>query len=238
MANHQSSNFVWTATEGKKVRLHPFSANLTMTSKITSDTQAKAGSISDTSSASTSHISRSSTPPTEISSALSSPVFAPPADTEESRLRREQSDRASSEIGKRLLKGWAMLGDECPNSRCYGIPLVRPPRVGGGKDPRKVCNVFAALLPAFHCPKECVICGTTYTTEVDSAGRERLAPAHLETTVDEGPNSRDGGKVHTQEEVIHVCYLRDFAMLQSFSFIPRLPKAVHSCKRHPACQMS
>jgi hypothetical protein len=110
-------------------------------------------SVSDSSSTSTSHVSRSSTPPTDISSALSSPVFAPPVETEESRHRREQSDRASSEIGKRLLKGWAMLGDECPNARCYGVPLVRPPKVGGEKDPRKVCDVFNNCLAVFNGPQ-------------------------------------------------------------------------------------
>lgn len=86
-------------------------------------------------------MSRSSTPPTDISSALSSPTFAPPIDTAETLRRRQQSDAASSEIGKRLLKGWAMLADECPNPRCYGVPLVRPPLAGGGKDPRKVSSL-------------------------------------------------------------------------------------------------
>ncbi|KAJ7499001.1 hypothetical protein FB451DRAFT_1015711 [Mycena latifolia] len=109
---------------------------------------------------SSSHISRSSTPPTEVSSTLSSSVFALPAETEESRRRREQSDAASSAIGQRLLKGWAMLAEECPNVRCFGVPLVRPPKAGGEKDHRK----------------ECVICGTVYVTEVDWAGRERLVP--------------------------------------------------------------
>ncbi|GLB33723.1 putative sjogren's syndrome/scleroderma autoantigen 1 (Autoantigen p27) [Lyophyllum shimeji] len=117
-------------------------------------------SESASSATSGSEISRSSTPPTEVSSALSSPVFAPPAETEESRRRRQQSDTASAEIGKRLLKGWAMLGDECPNSRCYGVPLVRPPMAGGQKDPRK----------------ECVICETVYVTEADWTGREHLVP--------------------------------------------------------------
>ncbi|KAF9469121.1 hypothetical protein BDZ94DRAFT_1304250 [Collybia nuda] len=122
-------------------------------------------SISDSSSTrnSASQISRSSTPPTEVSSVLSSPVFAPPVETEESIRRREQSDRASQEIGKRLLKGWAMLGDECTNSGCYGVPLVRPPKTGGEKDPRKVC----------------VICGSVYLTEIDWDGRERLISAGL-----------------------------------------------------------
>lgn len=114
--------------------------------------------------------SRPSTPPTEISSALSSPTFAPPVDTEETIRRRQQSDQASAEIGKRLLKGWAMLGEECPNIRCYGIPLVRPPKVGEERDPRK----------------ECVICGTVYVTDV-SEGWQRLVPAP--PTIEAGASS-------------------------------------------------
>ena len=42
--------------------------------------------------------------------------------------RRAQSDLASAEIGRRLLQGWAMLADECPNDTCYGVPLLRPPK--------------------------------------------------------------------------------------------------------------
>lgn len=94
-----------------------------------------------------SHHSRSSTPPTEFSSTLSSPIFAPPIETPESLRRRQQSDTASSEIGKRLLKGWAMLAEECPNVECFGVPLVRPPMTGGGKDPRKARPV---LLKAYR----------------------------------------------------------------------------------------
>jgi hypothetical protein len=70
-------------------------------------------------------------------SVASSPSNLPP-DTEELLDRRQRLDAASSEIGKRLLKGWAMLSDECPNEGCYYVPLVRPPNTGGGKDPRKV----------------------------------------------------------------------------------------------------
>ncbi|KAH9938650.1 uncharacterized protein B0H18DRAFT_22300 [Fomitopsis serialis] len=103
--------------------------------------------------------SRTSTPPTEISQAPSSPTFAPPADMGEILRRRQQSDTASAEIGRRMLKGWAMLADECPNSDCYGIPLVRPPKAGGEKDPRK----------------ECVICGSVYVDE-DGVFGSRLVP--------------------------------------------------------------
>ena len=98
---------------------------------------------------SSTHYSKSSTPPTE--DLPSSPTFDMPAETEDSIRRRQQSDAASIEIGRRLLRGWAMLGDECPNSTCYGIPLVRPPKVGQEKDPRKVrsCSVatFKADIP-------------------------------------------------------------------------------------------
>ncbi|KAF7331981.1 Sjogrens syndrome scleroderma autoantigen 1 family protein [Mycena kentingensis (nom. inval.)] len=107
------------------------------------------------STSSSSHLSRSSTPPTEVTEGSAS-EFALPPESAESRQRREQSDMASTEIGKRLLKGWAMLADECPN--CFGIPLVRPPNAGGERDPRK----------------ECVLCGRVYVTEVDWAGREAL----------------------------------------------------------------
>jgi len=153
--------------------------------------QAKpSASVSDSSSTFTSHISRSSTPPTDISSALSSPVFAPPIETEESLRRREQSDRASAEIGKRLLKGWAMLGDECINTRCYGIPLVRPPKVGGEKSPRK----------------ECVICGTVYVSELDWAGREHLVIADSVVAANNTlnpSNTQQRGELRAQEGIVH-----------------------------------
>jgi hypothetical protein len=78
--------------------------------------------------------SRSSTAPTELSEALVSTHsdFELPPETDDMRQRREQSDRASSEIGKRLLQGWTMLGDECPNEGCYGVPLVCPSRATAG----------------------------------------------------------------------------------------------------------
>ncbi|KAJ7904432.1 hypothetical protein B0H14DRAFT_2662854 [Mycena olivaceomarginata] len=140
-----------------------------------------AAQLPDTSASSmSSHFSRSSTPPTEVSSTLSSPVFAPPPETEESRRRRQQSDEASAAIGQRLLKGWAMLAEECPNERCFGVPLVRPPKPGGEKDPRK----------------ECVICKTVYVTEVDWAGRERLVP---ENPVEDVGPPVTGSKGKTRE---------------------------------------
>ncbi|RDX53102.1 hypothetical protein OH76DRAFT_1454011 [Lentinus brumalis] len=117
-------------------------------------------SISSTSNSSA--MSRSSTPPTEVSHAPSSPPLVPLMDTAELMRRRHQSDTASTEIGKRMLKGWAMLADECPNVDCYGIPLVRPPKRGCALDPRK----------------ECVICGIVYVDGTDAFGQDGLVPMH------------------------------------------------------------
>lgn len=135
---------------------------------------------SSTSMDSTSHPSRPSTPLTEMSSTMSSPTFAPVLDTAEMLQRRQQSDRASAEIGQRLLKGWAMLADECPNNQCYGIPLVRPPKSGAERDPRKVprdLNIFLyAKLTTRRVPQECVICRTVYIDAPDGSGLQQLAP--------------------------------------------------------------
>ena len=76
---------------------------------------------------------------------MDSPLLQP-VDTDTILRRRQQSDRASIEIGNRLLKGWAMLADECPGADCYGVPLVRPPKPGGGRDPRKVSRRSPLLL--------------------------------------------------------------------------------------------
>jgi len=53
-----------------------------------------------------------------------------------------------------------MLAEECPNDTCYGVPLVRPPKAGGEKDPTK----------------ECVICHGVYIHERDSNGLIVLRP--------------------------------------------------------------
>lgn len=143
--------------------------------------QPSPGSVS-----SSSRPSRASTPPTEFSSTLSSPTFAPPVETAESIRRRQQSDTASAEIGKRLLKGWAMLAEECPNSRCFGVPLVRPPKAGGGKDSKKVHHndtLWIARQLNTTTSQECVICHGVYVSERDASGYEHLVA--LNRTVDE-----------------------------------------------------
>ncbi|KAF9452474.1 hypothetical protein P691DRAFT_756399 [Macrolepiota fuliginosa MF-IS2] len=117
-----------------------------------------------TSNSSTSHITRASTPATEVSEAEDD--LPPFVETEAMRRRREQTDRASAEIGRRLLQGWTMLGDECPRDACYYVPLVRPPKAGSEQNPKK----------------ECVLCGSIYTTEKDWAGREQLVQVSAESS--------------------------------------------------------
>ena len=89
-----------------------------------------------TSTSSASHVTRVSTPATELSNATDESI--PFVESEETRRRREQTDRASAEIGRRLLQGWTMLGDECPRSECYFVPLVRASKTGGETNPKKV----------------------------------------------------------------------------------------------------
>ncbi|TCD71284.1 hypothetical protein EIP91_011055 [Steccherinum ochraceum] len=122
----------------------------------------KASSSASTSASDTASYESRSTAPTEISDDQEAIEFTP-VDTPEALRRRQQSDTAAAEIGKRLLKGWAMLADECPSSECYGVPLVRPPKSGGERDPRK----------------ECVICGTVYVDQVDAAGLSSTAPLEV-----------------------------------------------------------
>ncbi|KAJ1878829.1 hypothetical protein H4R99_006797 [Coemansia sp. RSA 1722] len=41
------------------------------------------------------------------------------------REKREQGDRASQVIAKKLLQGWTMVDESCPNEKCYSVPLIR-----------------------------------------------------------------------------------------------------------------
>ncbi|ORX92585.1 hypothetical protein K493DRAFT_42254 [Basidiobolus meristosporus CBS 931.73] len=62
------------------------------------------------------------------------PVIQSPENTnstvelEEVEKKRAQSQTASKLIGEKLLQGWAMLNDICPNETCYGVPLIRNKR--------------------------------------------------------------------------------------------------------------
>lgn len=40
---------------------------------------------------------------------------------EEVQKRREQGERASKLLGQKMLAGWTLLDEECPNASCYGV---------------------------------------------------------------------------------------------------------------------
>ncbi|KZT56313.1 hypothetical protein CALCODRAFT_497626 [Calocera cornea HHB12733] len=98
-------------------------------------------------------LSPNSTPPTTPPSRSPSlPALPDPSPL--TLQRRAQSDLASQRIGDRLLKGWAMLGEECPNDSCWGVPLVRRPgRAKGGRGDGG----------------ECVICGWGSESDASNA---------------------------------------------------------------------
>ncbi|WWD18923.1 hypothetical protein CI109_103379 [Kwoniella shandongensis] len=76
------------------------------------------------------------------STSLASTSTPAPAQTSNglSQQDRAQSDDAVSSISTLLLKGYALLGENCPNPTCRGIPLVGyPRRPDGSKDGRKMC---------------------------------------------------------------------------------------------------
>jgi hypothetical protein len=71
-------------------------------------------------------------------------------------LPPSQSDRASSLIGNLLLRGYSLLGENCPNVTCRGIPLVGHPKKRGETQTEK---------------RECVICGSVYDIDGELISR-------------------------------------------------------------------
>ncbi|CAG8730163.1 18320_t:CDS:2, partial [Acaulospora morrowiae] len=68
----------------------------------------------------------------QFSSIVSTPISEETI-SDEQRLRREQSQRASQSIGRYLLSGWALIDEICPNGSCFAVPLVRD------RNKRKYC---------------------------------------------------------------------------------------------------
>lgn len=89
-------------------------------------------------SASSPSLASVSTPPTPSSQArqinefaeLPEPPLAQPTRpvSEDELQRRAQSDRASQAISEKMLQGWTLLAQECPNPNCHSVPLLKPPR--------------------------------------------------------------------------------------------------------------
>lgn len=135
--------------------------------------------------------SRASTPITDVSfhHLQDEDNFILPPPTEEMLARRRQSDLASAEIGKKLLQGWAMLADECPNTTCYGVPLVRPPkRLNNDESPPKVSieysyEVCHDMLINPNLMKECVVCHRVYIDAPSTSGGTHLQELSAQSPV-------------------------------------------------------
>nr|XP_019044519.1 hypothetical protein I302_06431 [Kwoniella bestiolae CBS 10118]OCF23449.1 hypothetical protein I302_06431 [Kwoniella bestiolae CBS 10118] len=106
---------------------------------------------------------------------------------------QSQSDEAALSISDLLLRGYSLLGNNCPNTQCKGIPLVGYPRkVDGSKDSRKMC----------------VSCGSRWIdeNEVHSQGMKVVPPQQEEQI--ESPRTKarnqlyglDGGKGKQKRE--------------------------------------
>ncbi|KAI8918190.1 hypothetical protein DFJ77DRAFT_454701 [Powellomyces hirtus] len=48
-----------------------------------------------------------------------------PSRNEAAERRREKGNQASKLLGQKMLAGWTMLEDTCPNPTCIGVPLMR-----------------------------------------------------------------------------------------------------------------
>ncbi|KAH8106186.1 hypothetical protein BXZ70DRAFT_918515 [Cristinia sonorae] len=90
-----------------------------------------------------------------------------------------------------------MLADECPSPDCYGVPLVRPPKSGDEKDPRK----------------QCVICGSIFVDQVDSRGQTSLV-------LHEAVGQRAPGPSSQASQILNVPpVLQDSAQLASVQLL-------------------
>ncbi|KAF9189147.1 hypothetical protein BGZ51_009813 [Haplosporangium sp. Z 767] len=76
--------------------------------------------------------------------------------------RREQSERASRLMGEKMLQGWAMLQEACPNEGCNGVPLMR------SREKKEFC----------------VVCENYFQREQDlQHGKHTLVPLDSSTTI-------------------------------------------------------
>jgi len=132
--------------------------------------------------------------------------------------RRQQSDRASAEIGRKLLSGWTLLEETCDNESCLGVPLMRRPspnRSRAQKDGESSKSGDMAALPKglVDPRRHCVSCGQEYLREGDvklfedfmaatqSSTAQPVASTSALPTVTRTAGSLMGGQ--QEEEPIH-----------------------------------
>eukprot|EP00727_Mastigamoeba_balamuthi_P009799 m51a1_g5441 hypothetical protein (202) ;mRNA; f:180525-181359 len=96
---------------------------------------------------------------------------------------KSRSDLISEQLGQKLLQGWTMLGECCPNPECPGVPLMRE------KATRKML---------------CVACNTTYVVEADApkavAASAAPAPAPVPAAAAAAPQVPAAAPAPAQQE--------------------------------------
>ncbi|KAI9208849.1 uncharacterized protein BJ171DRAFT_487495 [Polychytrium aggregatum] len=108
-------------------------------------------------------------------------------DLAEAEERRRQSSAATSAMGELLLKGWAMLGEVCPNPKCYGIPLMR------NKEKQKYCVGCKRFLVQEAAPPSA-------TTAADSTAPQKL-PSNVDSLADQKQGADKHKLYHMQQKV-------------------------------------
>lgn len=89
------------------------------------------------------------------------PYISPYDSTPSSGPSTSQADKAAGSISSLLLQGYSLLGDNCPNPICRGIPLVGyPKKKDGTKDGRRMC----------------VSCGGAWVDQADLEGMNIVPP--------------------------------------------------------------
>ncbi|KAG9327023.1 hypothetical protein KVV02_006500 [Mortierella alpina] len=77
-------------------------------------------------------------------------------ESKQNEVRREQNERASRLMGEKMLQGWTMLQEPCPNAGCFGVPLMR------SREKKEFC----------------VVCETYYQREQEQDhGKHSIAPS-------------------------------------------------------------
>ncbi|KAF9416037.1 hypothetical protein BGZ94_010312 [Podila epigama] len=92
---------------------------------------------------STETITSTATTPTTPTTTMTMPLSAEELRVQEQ--RREQNERATRLIGQKMLQGWALLQDPCPNPGCNGVLLLQSP------DKRDFCVVCDKYLDDDAC---------------------------------------------------------------------------------------
>ncbi|KAF9967552.1 hypothetical protein BGZ70_009093 [Mortierella alpina] len=77
-------------------------------------------------------------------------------ESKQNEVRKEQNEKASRLMGEKMLQGWTMLQEPCPNAGCFGVPLMR------SREQKEFC----------------VVCETYYPLEQEQEqGKHSIAPS-------------------------------------------------------------